>query len=73
MEGRHTGVLHVLRHASAPDRMLLGGLAVVGTFMFSVLMFLGMHHAPGSVAAIVMGTTPAVTALGAFTCATARP
>ncbi len=64
--GRNAGVLATLRDASQRDRMLLGGLAVIGTFAFSVLMFLGMRHAPGAVAAVVMGTIPAVTALGAF-------
>lgn len=45
--------------------LLLGGVAAVGTFGFSVLMLLGMRHAPGAVAAVVMATTPAVTAIGA--------
>lgn len=47
------------------DRLLLAGIAVVGTFGFSVFMLLGMRHAPGAVGAVVMATTPAVTAIGA--------
>ncbi|WP_308425929.1 DMT family transporter [Actinokineospora fastidiosa] len=47
------------------DRWLLAGIAVVGTFGFTVLLFLGMRQAPGAVGAVVMAMTPAVTAVGA--------
>lgn len=47
------------------DRLLLGGIAVVGTFGFTLLLFYGMRQAPGAVGAVVMATTPAVTAIGA--------
>jgi drug/metabolite transporter (DMT)-like permease len=60
------GVMRLVRTASPSDRLLLGGLAVVGTFGFTALMFLGMRYSPGAVAAVVMATTPAVTAVGAF-------
>lgn len=49
----------------ARDRWLLAGIAVIGTFGFTVLLFLGMRQAPGAVGAVVMAMTPAVTALGA--------
>lgn len=54
-----------LRRTSPADRVRLGALALIGTFGFTVLMVLGMQRAPGAVAAVVMGTTPAVTAVGA--------
>jgi drug/metabolite transporter (DMT)-like permease len=47
------------------DWLLLVGIAAIGTFAFSVLMLLGMQRAPGAAAAVVMATTPAVTAVGA--------
>lgn len=47
------------------DRWLLVGIAAIGTFGFSILMLVGMRDAPGAVAAVVMATTPAVTAIGA--------
>jgi drug/metabolite transporter (DMT)-like permease len=57
--------VEALRGTDAGDRWLLVGIAVVGTFLFSVAMVLGMRRAPGAVGAVVMATTPAVTALGA--------
>lgn len=56
---------HVLAAADRHDRWLLAGIGVVGTFLFSVAMVVGMRHAPGAVGAVVMATTPAVTAVGA--------
>ena len=53
------------RSWSRHDWFLLGGIAAIGTFGFSLFMLLGMRHAPGAVAAVVMATTPAVTAAGA--------
>lgn len=40
-------------------------MAVIGTFAFSALMVIGMRSAPGAVAAVIMATTPAITAIGA--------
>lgn len=54
-----------LRSLDRRDRLLLAGISVIGTFGFTVLMMLGMREAPGAVAAVVMATTPAVTAVGA--------
>ena len=47
------------------DWVLLAGIAVIGTFGFTLLLFYGMRHAPGAAGAIVMASTPAVTAIGA--------
>lgn len=47
------------------DVLLLAGIAVVGTFGFTLLLFYGMQLAPGTVGAVVMAMTPAVTAIGA--------
>lgn len=58
-------VIATIRDASAADKLSLAGIAVVGTFGFSALMLAGMREAPGSVAAVVMASTPAVTAIGA--------
>jgi len=48
------------------DWWLLGLLALFGMFGFSVLMLYGMALTSGVVGSIVMSTTPAITALGAF-------
>lgn len=53
------------RSWSGHDWFLLVGIAAIGTFGFSILMLVGMRHAPGAVAAVVMATTPAVTGIGA--------
>lgn len=63
---RHPGgSLAEARHAAGNDRWLLLGLGIIGTFGFSALMLLGMREIPGAVGAVVMATTPAVTAAGA--------
>jgi drug/metabolite transporter (DMT)-like permease len=62
---RNDGTIAAAVHTRGTDRWLLVGLGVVGTFGFSALMLLGMRRAPGSVGAVVMATTPAVTAIGA--------
>jgi len=46
------------------DIVLLAGIAVIGTFAFTLLLFYGMREAPGTVGAVVMATTPMVTAVG---------
>lgn len=58
-------LLRLLRGLDTADRWRLAAIAGVGTFLFSVLMLAGMREAPGSVGAIVMALTPAVTAMGA--------
>jgi len=62
---RPHSIIEELRQTTRADRIRLVVMAAVGTFGFSALMLLGMRHAPGTVAAIVMATTPAVTAAGA--------
>jgi drug/metabolite transporter (DMT)-like permease len=59
------GVLERLRATSPADRWSLAGIAVIGTFGFSVLLVLGMRLVPGATGAVVMALTPAVTAAGA--------
>lgn len=61
--------LSLKRHLAGLDRcdwLLLLGIGAVGTFGFTLFLILGLRIAPGSVGAIVMGTTPAVTATGAM-------
>lgn len=53
------------RSLDRADWARLAVVATVGTFGFSILMLLGMREAPGAVAAVVMATTPGVTAAGA--------
>ena len=48
------------------DWLLLAGIAAIGTFGFTLLLFYGMRQAPGAVGAVVMATTPAVTAIMAW-------
>ena len=47
------------------DWLLVGGIAVFGMFGFSAFMRIGMRIVPGVTGAIVMATTPAVTAIAA--------
>ena len=55
-----------LKSISKKDWMLLGVISVIGVFLFSIFMLEGMKRVSGVVGSIVMSTTPAVTALGAF-------
>ncbi|MCA9915161.1 MAG: DMT family transporter, partial [Anaerolineae bacterium] len=55
-----------LRDLKRRDWLVLGGIALSGMFGFSVLMLLGMKLVSGVVGSIIMSTTPAVTAVGAF-------
>jgi drug/metabolite transporter (DMT)-like permease len=48
------------------DWLLVGLIALFGMFGFSALMLYGMRMIPGVVGAIVMSTTPAVTAAGSM-------
>src|SRR5690606_34440087 len=57
---------NTLKSISKKDWMLLGVISVVGVFLFSIFMLEGMKRVSGVVGSIVMSTTPAVTALGAF-------
>jgi drug/metabolite transporter (DMT)-like permease len=63
--GSEPGPARAWRSLDGHDRLLLVGIAAIGTFGFSILMVVGMRNAPGAVAAVVMATTPAVTAIGA--------
>ncbi len=55
-----------LKHYSRKDWLIIGLIALVGMFLFSILMLYGMQQLSGVIGSIVMSTTPAVTALGAF-------
>lgn len=57
---------HILKSISKRDWLLLGVISLVGVFLFSVFMLEGMKRVSGVVGSIVMSTTPAMTALGAF-------
>lgn len=57
------GPWRTVRELDVADRWRVAALGLVGTFGFTVFMLLGMRQAPGAVGAIVMATTPAVTAL----------
>lgn len=46
------------------DLWRLAGIAAVGTFGFTLLLLFGLRLVPGVVGAVVMATTPAVTAVG---------
>lgn len=56
---------HPAPRLSRRDLGLLAGIALVGTFGFTLLLYQGMRLAPGTTGAVVMAATPAVTALGA--------
>lgn len=53
-----------LRELTKTDIFLLLGIGLVGTFGFTLFLFYGLREAPGAVSAVVMGTAPAVTAIG---------
>lgn len=63
--GDELPVRETVRSWRRHDWLLMVGIAVIGTFGFSIFMLVGMRHAPGAVAAVIMATTPAATALGA--------
>ena len=48
------------------DYAVLIGVAVIGMFLFSILMLYGMKEVSGVVGSIVMSVTPAVTAIASF-------
>lgn len=52
-----------VRAMGTADRWRLAAIGVVGTFAFTAFMLIGMREAPGAVGAVVMATTPAVTAI----------
>lgn len=63
---RRSGSLaETLRDLDRRDWLLLGGIAAIGTFGFTILLLFGLRIVPGSVGATVMATAPAVTAVGA--------
>lgn len=51
-----------VRAMDRADHWRLAAIGLVGTFAFTAFMLVGMREAPGAVGAIVMATTPAVTA-----------
>jgi drug/metabolite transporter (DMT)-like permease len=51
-----------IRGMDVADRWRVVVLGLVGTFAFTAFMLVGMREAPGAVGAVVMATTPAVTA-----------
>ncbi|HEU4913628.1 MAG TPA: DMT family transporter [Actinomycetes bacterium] len=51
--------------ADRADWARLVGIAAIGTVGFTLLLFFGLQKVPGAVGAVIMATTPAVTALGA--------
>jgi drug/metabolite transporter (DMT)-like permease len=55
-----------VRRIGRRDWLLVGLIALFGMFGFSALMLYGMRMIPGVVGAIVMSTTPAVTAAGSM-------
>ena len=55
-----------LRQLGRQDWLLVGLIALFGMFGFSALMLYGMRMIPGVVGAIVMSTTPAITAAGSM-------
>ncbi len=56
----------LIYHVSKKSWLLLGVISLVGVVLFSVFMLEGMKRVSGVAGSIVMSTTPAVTALGAF-------
>lgn len=62
---RRTGDIPALADVEVGDRWRLAGIAVVGTFGFTVLLLLGLQRVPGAVGALVMATAPVATAVGA--------
>lgn len=57
----HAPLWRVVRSLSVSDRWRVAVIGLVGTFGFTAFMLVGMREAPGSVGAVVMATTPAVT------------
>ncbi|MCF7220727.1 DMT family transporter [Marilutibacter chinensis] len=55
-----------VRRFDRRDWLLTTAIAAIGMFGFSVFMLFGMQQVSGVVGSVVMSTTPAVTALGAF-------
>jgi len=55
-----------LSSISRKDLFALGGIALIGMVGFSIFMLLGMRNISGVIGSIIMSTTPAITAIGAF-------
>ena len=62
-----------VRRLARREWLLIGLIALFGMFGFSALMLYGMRMIPGVVGAIVMSTTPAVTAAGSMLFVGAAP
>lgn len=65
--------LHQLRDFTRRDWLLVALIALFGMFGFSALMLYGMKLVSGVTGAVVMSTTPAVTAAGAMLFLNDRP
>lgn len=59
---RQPSLWRTVARMDAADRWRLAAIGLVGTFAFTAFMLVGMREAPGAIGAIVMATTPAVTA-----------
>lgn len=56
------GLRRAVTDLSTADRWRVLAIGLVGTVAFTAFMLVGMREAPGAVGAVVMATTPAVTA-----------
>lgn len=65
--------LSQIRNIGRMDWLLIGMIGLFGMFGFSVLMLYGMKMISGTAGAIVMSTTPAVTAIGSIALFRERP
>lgn len=62
-----------VRHMGRGDWLRAGAIALVGMFGFTAFLLYGMRSVSGVAGAVVMSTTPAVTALGAVLFLGERP
>jgi len=58
--------LDTLRHLNRRDYMALGGIVLIGMVGFSIFMLFGMRLISGVAGSVIMSTTPAITATGAW-------
>lgn len=57
---------HRLRNLTRNDKIALAGITTIGMFGFTVFLLYGMGIVSGVAGSIIMSTTPAVTAAGAY-------
>lgn len=62
---RRRGCRDLVPRLPARDWLVVAAIAVAGMLLFSVLMLHGMREVSGAAGSVVMGTTPAVTAVAA--------